>query len=281
MSITWLRVSRARRSSCCTGPASDSARLAWRRAIGTLAQNHEVFAPDWPGYGESDKPDIQFTTEFYVEFLGRFLDALGLEKASLVGISLGAGMALGFALRSPERVDKLVLVDSFGLGRRNPWPRLTYLSIRLPLLDRLAWAAFAKSRWIAKLGLQMIVYDSSVITSELIGEISTDLRKPGAGQAARSFQRAEVRWNGVRTSFVNRLSELEVPTLILHGANDRLVPVSWAKRAHRLIRGSELHILPECGHWLNWERPEELSRIVQEFLSGPQGGPLQRPPGPA
>ena len=98
------------------GGGYDSASLSYKHGIGPISEHHRVFAPDWPGYGESDKPEMQYSTEYYVDFLGRLMDALGLETASLVGISMGGAIALGFSLRSPQRVDKLVLVDSYGLG---------------------------------------------------------------------------------------------------------------------------------------------------------------------
>src|ERR687886_2641785 len=85
------------------GGGYDSAPLSYKHVIGPISEHRRVFAPDWPGYGESDKPKMEYTTEYYVGFLGHLMDALGLEKASLVGISLG------FSLRSPQRVEKLVL----------------------------------------------------------------------------------------------------------------------------------------------------------------------------
>ncbi len=94
-----------------------------------------MFAPDWPGYGESDKPDIDYTMSFYVGFLKKLMDSLGFERVSLVGISLGGGAALGFALDFPERVEKLVLVDSNGLGGDVPWGRLGYLLVHAPLVN--------------------------------------------------------------------------------------------------------------------------------------------------
>jgi len=92
------------------GGGIDSASFTYSNIIGPLAEEHRVFAPDWPGYGHSDKPDLDYTMGFYVDFLGRLMDALDLERASLVGLSMGGGAALRFALRSPERVEKLVLV---------------------------------------------------------------------------------------------------------------------------------------------------------------------------
>jgi pimeloyl-ACP methyl ester carboxylesterase len=81
------------------GGGYDSAYLSYKPSIGSIFQYHRVFAPDWPGYGESDKPGMGYSTEYYVEFLGRLMDALSLEKASLVGISMGGAISLRFSLR--------------------------------------------------------------------------------------------------------------------------------------------------------------------------------------
>jgi pimeloyl-ACP methyl ester carboxylesterase len=128
------------------GGGFDSASLSYEPSIGPISRSHTVFAPDWPGYGESDKPNTKYTTEYYEIFLGHLMDALGLKKASLVGISMGGAISLAFSLRSPQRVARLVLVDSHGLGKELPGRVISYAIVRLPLLNRLVWAAMGHSR---------------------------------------------------------------------------------------------------------------------------------------
>jgi len=95
------------------GGGFDSASLSYKHAISPISEHHLVFAPDWPGYGESDKPEMEYTTDYYVGFLGRLMDTLGLEKASLVGISMGGAISL---CKAPERMCRGIL---------RPWsPRL-------------------------------------------------------------------------------------------------------------------------------------------------------------
>ena len=249
------------------GGGYDSASLSYKHAVGPISEHHRVFAPDWPGYGESDKPEMQYSTEYYVGFLGRLMDALSMEKASLVGISMGGAIALGFSLRSPQRVDKLVLVDSHGLGGEVPGGVASYVFVRLPLLNKLVWAALGRSRRMVRASLQTTFYDPRAITENLVNEVYELVKKPRVGQAWRSWQKNEIGREGLRTNFVNRLHELAVPTLILHGAEDKYVPDSWALRAHTLIKDSELHIFPQCGHWLTLERPEEFDGAVLAFLT--------------
>ncbi|MCA1731390.1 MAG: alpha/beta fold hydrolase [Actinobacteria bacterium] len=249
------------------GGGYDAASLSYKRGIGPISEHHQVFAPDWPGYGKSDKPQMEYTTEYYVGFLGRLMDSLGLEKATLVGISMGGAVSLGFSLQLPQRVEKLVLVDSHGLGGEVPGGMASEALVRLPLLNKLVWATLKRSRRMVEWSLQSVFYDPRSVTENLVDEVYQLARKPGAGRAWRSWQKNEIRREGLRTNFVERLPTLAVPTLILHGAEDGYVPVSWARRAHTLIKDSELHIFPQCGHWLTLERPGEFNGAVLEFLA--------------
>lgn len=248
------------------GGGYDSASLSYKHTIGSISRHHQVFAPDWPGYGQSDKPEIEYSTEYYVGFLGRLMDVLGLKKANLVGISMGGAISLGFSLRSPQRVEKLILVDSHGLGREVPGRVASFALVRLPLLNKLVWAALGRSRRMVEWSLQSVFYDPRAVTRELVDEVFQVAKKPGAGQAWRSWQRNEIRRRCLRSNFLDRLHEVAAPTLILHGAEDKYVPVAWARRAHTTIKDSELHVLPQCGHWLTLEKPGEFNRALSEFL---------------
>ena len=249
------------------GGGYDSASLSYGPSIEPISQSHTVFAPDWPGYGESDKPDTKYTTEYYEIFLGHLMDALGLEKASLVGISIGGALSLAFSLRSPQRVERLVLVDSLGLGKEVPGRVITYAIVRLPLLNRLVWAAMGRSRGMVRWSLRTVFHDPQAVSNSFVDDVFLEAKKPGAGQAWRSWQRSEIGLGGYRTNFVDELHTLAVPTLILHGEEDRYVPVSWARRARTLIEDSELSVIPQCGHWLTREKPTEFSRAVLGFLA--------------
>jgi pimeloyl-ACP methyl ester carboxylesterase len=250
------------------GGGIDSASFTYSHTIGPLAEEQRrVFAPDWPGYGQSDKPDLGYAMGFYVDFLGRLMDALGLESASLVGISMGGGAALGFALRSPERVEKLVLVDSYGLGSEVPWGRLGYLLVRAPLLNELTYALLRRSRTMIRWSLYGLVHNRRTVSEEMVEEIDRLLDDPQAGRAWRSFQKNEVGWGGLRTDFSNRLRGLVKPTLLIHGAHDRAVPVAWARRAQERIRDCELRVFSECGHLPPREQPEEFAGVVKRFLA--------------
>jgi pimeloyl-ACP methyl ester carboxylesterase len=249
------------------GGGIDSASFTYGHLIGTLAEGHRVFAPDWPGYGHSDKPDLDYATGFYVDFLGRLMDALDLERASLVGFSMGGGAALGFALRSAQRVEKLVLVDSYGLGSEVPWGRLGFLMVRAPLLDKLTYALLRRSRAMVRWSLYGLVHDRRTVTEEMVEETARLLEDPKAGSAWGSFQKSEVGWGRLRTDFSDRLSTLTMPTLLVHGADDRAVPLAWARRAQEGIPDCELRVFSECGHLPPREHPEKFARVLEGFLA--------------
>ncbi|MBV8533084.1 MAG: alpha/beta fold hydrolase [Verrucomicrobia bacterium] len=259
------------------GGGLDAAGLSFRKTIPVLAQQHRVFAPDWPGFGLSDAMPITWRVEECVDFVGAILDALGLQRASLVGISMGGAFVLGFALRAPERIGRLVLVDSAGLGDEIPGGLLSYFTMRLPLLDELRWALLVGNRTLArKMLCAPLANRKHVLTEEILDEIIALARRAGSGAAFRQLQRSEYQWRGLRTNYLHRLSEIKVPTLLVHGAEDRVVPVSWAERAHSLIKNSKIEIIRRCGHLPPVEQPEQFNRIIRGFLLGQCASPDSR-----
>lgn len=242
------------------GGVIDAAHLSWNSTIEALAEDHRVVAPDFPGYGMSDTPDADYSMEYFRSFLGAFLDALELDGVSLVGLSLGGAVALGYALGEPERVDDLVLVDSYGLGS-NP-PRGTGA-----MASPFAWSALRYNRAFLRFSLQTIVADRKTITEGVVAATERLLDRPDAGRAFRRFYRSEVGRDGSRSDFADRLSELAVPTLLVHGAGDDLVPVERARRASDRIADGRLVVFENCGHWPPREQPERFERTVTAFLA--------------
>jgi pimeloyl-ACP methyl ester carboxylesterase len=276
---TWARVDglRVRCLAAGTGGAPpvlllhgggfDAAEFSYRYAIEPLSRLRPVLAFDWPGYGGSDTPNLRCDLAYYARFLSRLMDSLGIQRAALVGVSLGGGAALSFALCSPERVEKLVLVASYGLGKDIPHGRLGYFLVHAPLAADLVYALMRRSRRSLRWGLRRIVCDPRVVSDELVDEARRLLGQPASGQAFRSFRRSEVGWNGLKTDLSARLGEVAAPTLLLHGDRDRVVPVEWARRAHERLADSELRVLQGCGHWPPREYPDNFNRVVADFLA--------------
>jgi pimeloyl-ACP methyl ester carboxylesterase len=249
------------------GGGFDAAEFSYRHAIEPLSHLRPVLAVDWPGYGGSDTPDLRYDLAYYARFLERLMDSLGIERAALVGVSMGGGAALSFALRSPERVEKLVLVASYGLGKDIPYGRLGYFLVHAPLAADMVYELLRRSRRSLCWGLRRIVHDPRVVGDELVEEGRRLLCQPASGRAFRSFRKSEVGWGGLNTDLSHRLGELAAPTLLVHGEHDRVVPVEWARRAHERLPDSELRVVQGCGHWPPRECPDEFNRAVAGFLA--------------
>jgi pimeloyl-ACP methyl ester carboxylesterase len=259
------------------GSGLDAAGISLARAMHSLATNCRVYAPDLPGFGDSDPMPDRWGFSKCSAFLSPLLAALDLERASLVGLSMGGGIALGFALMAPERVDRLVLIDSACLSDAIPGGRRTWFAVHMPGWSTLQWRVLAASRHLTRWLLRRATrHNPEEVTSERLDRVMRHLRRPGAAAAFRKWERREVGWRGLRTSYVDRLPALSVATLILHGANDPLLPVAVAERAHRLIPFSRLEVIPDCGHLAPLDQPEAVSRALRAFLQPIDRAPILR-----
>jgi pimeloyl-ACP methyl ester carboxylesterase len=249
------------------GGGTDSAHLSWGGVMGPLAEaGHRVIAPDLPGYGGTDRPDIKYNTAFYLDFIKAFLDELKVKNASMMGLSMGGGLSLGFTLENPERVDKLVLVDSYGIQRKVAMHLLSWMMVRIPGIMEYTWKLERKSPAMLRWAMSNVVHDPKQLSQELMDEVTKDANKPHSERAFTSYQRDEVFVNGLKTVYIDRLHEIKVPTLIVHGQLDAGVPLACAEDAQRRIVGSRLVVFEGAGHWAQREQPEEFNKTVIEFL---------------
>jgi pimeloyl-ACP methyl ester carboxylesterase len=232
----------------------------WKFTVGPLSEHHRVYALDMVGYGHSDKPKTNYTLDYYVDFLEHFMDALQLDRASLVGQCFGGGTALGLATKSPKRIEKLILVNSASLGKEIQGGWVNSLPFFLVQL-------FSRpSRKTVRLGFKWSVYNSGFITNQMVEE-SYQLRNiPGATYARASTYKTNFGVGGQRHYFLDNLPQITVPTLIIWGREDKYFPIAHAQNAHRLIKNSQLNILEKCGHIPQLEKPDEFNRVVLDFL---------------
>ncbi len=250
------------------GGGTDSAWLSWQPAILALSLHYRIIAPDFPGYGKSDRPDLPYNIPYYIGFLQCLLDTLGVEKFSLVGISMGGGIAIGYSLANPQQVERLVPVGSYGLARQAPGGRWSYTFIRMDWLNRLTWWLIRRSHRLARASLEQIFANPKAISDQLMDELFAEIRNPQAGVAFRAFQKNEIEKEGLcKTVFIERMGEIRCPVLFIHGQADRLVPLESVREAHRRVSGSHLEILPDCGHWPQRENPALFNKVVLDFLS--------------
>ncbi len=248
------------------GGGIDDAALSWRHAIGPVADDYQVYAPDWPGYGDSDDTGVH-SVDGYVSLLEAFLDAVGLESATLVGLSMGGAAAVGFTLDSPGRVDRLVAINSYGLGPRLPVGSLWRAVATVPGANAMGWATMGLSTELARAGLAALVSDPSTLDPAFVDEFRARAARPGAGTAFEAFQRNELTADGrARTDFSDRLGSIAVPTRLIHGGDDPLVPPAWSARAAEAIADGDVTILEGCGHWAPRERPELFTDTLLNVL---------------
>lgn len=234
---------------------------SWSEVMPTLARGHDVVALDLPGFGQSDQPRDLGVWQLVAAVVGA-MDRLGLERASLVGNSLGGAVAAAVAARHPERVERLVLIDSAGfnfeaeqrpkalrLAGRIPAPLLELLPVRRPLLRAV---------------LESVFLDQAKVTDERVEEYLAPLLRSGSARTIQSL--LATRAEDV-AAFPELLSRVRSPTLILWGKEDRLVPVGHADLFGTAIKGSRTIVLRRCGHMPQEERPLETQALVASFLA--------------
>ncbi len=246
------------------GGGLDCATLSWRYLLPVLAADHRVIAPNWPGYAGT----AAFRRPYQIGDLGHwllgFMKHLDIARASLVGVSMGGGIALWTALNHPDRVRALVPVASYGLASKAPHHLLTFLLTRLPV-NTLLYAAMRRSPGLLRQALHALFADPAKVTPELIFEVETVLRDAGAGAAFTHFQRGEMTRTGLRTSFASALRRIDQPTLFIHGSEDTLVPLSAIECAADTMPSARVEVMA-AGHWPMRECPEAFNAHVASFL---------------
>ncbi len=242
----------------------------WRQNLNALSVNHRVYVPDLPGFGHSGMPEgMNFSPEVYSLFLQNFLTAVGIGRASLVGHSLGGGVALRCCLDDAERVDRLILTSSAGLGGEVSLP-LRIAS--LPFFDRV----FLKPPLpVFRLILHRLVFDPASITDDFARVYHNLLFQQKTILAFTGILRSICTLRGARPGVLGpiraMLGTMATPTFLIWGRQDRILPVSQGIDAAKEIPGAHLHIFERCGHMPNIEYPEEFNRLVLEFLDEERG----------
>jgi len=245
-----------------------SSLYSWRACLDPLSKHFCVIALDLKGFGYSEKPPSEYSITEYVEFVIRFMDSLGIDTATLCGNSMGGNIAWRTALKYPERVDKLILVDSAGYpSERTGLPFFMKLG-RLPGAHRLFSLIVTQGR--IRESLESAYYDDSNVTEKTVDTYYYATRTDGAMHAPLA------RIRGRRSSIEKwqpRISELKLPTLIVWGTEDTWIPPEDAHRFHHDITGSELILIPECGHVPQEETPEIFTTHVLDFMLGTEEEP--------
>ena len=248
------------------GIAGSSA--TWEEVLPWLAERYTVVAPDLLGHGDSAKPRADYSLGAYASAIRDLLGVLGFERGTILGHSLGGGVAMQFAYQFPERCERLVLVSSGGLG------------LELHLILRAA--ALPGAEWVLPLLCSGGLCDAVGGAARFVGRVAglragpeldeiwrsfVSLSDPDARQAFLHTVRTVIDIRGQRASACDRLYlAAEMPTMIIWGERDPLIPVAHAHSAHQRMRGSRLEIFPDAGHFPHRGNSRRFVEVLVDFL---------------
>ena len=223
----------------------------WLDVCPQLSKHFRLIIPDIIGFGYSDKPAVEYTIDFFIEFFEGFLKNLNIHKPYIAGSSFGAYLGAEFAIRFNSRVERLVLAAPAGVMRSST-----------QVLDQYIMAALYPTFDNAKRAFTNMAYDPNTVTEDTVRDFVNRMRLPNAKYAFMSTLL------GIRDSpkLSGRLSKIQAPTLLIWGNNDKMIPLQYSKEFGE-IPMHELVVINECGHTPYVEKPEEFNRSVLKFLN--------------
>jgi pimeloyl-ACP methyl ester carboxylesterase len=239
---------------------------AWRELIPRLAKNYRVVAPDLLGHGQSTKPRGDYSLGAFAVWLRDLLDELGIARATIVGHSLGGGVAMQFIYQHPDYCERVILISSGGLGPDVGWI-LRLLSAPgaefvLPIIapSPVLKAGNKIGSWFTSAGMR------APRASEIWRAYSSFSDRPTRDAFLRTL-RSVVDYRGQAVSALNRLHvRSELPTLAIWGEDDEIIPVEHGYAAQAARPGSRLEVLPGVGHFAHVEAPNEVADIIDDFM---------------
>ena len=240
----------------------------WADLIPDLARHHTVIAPDLLGHGASDKPRADYSVAAYANGLRDLLTTLGVESATLVGHSLGGGVAMQFAYQFPERTERLVLVSAGGVGREvNPLLRLASLPGAHLALAGLQLPGMRYQVGFAVGMMKLLHLDLGRDAAELLTVVDALPDRRSRDSFVRTL-RAVVDWRGQVVTMLDRCYLTQgMPTMLLWGDRDCVVPVEHAYGAHEAMPGSRLEIFEGAGHFPFHFDPGRFVQLIEEFVA--------------
>ncbi|MGI8662596.1 MAG: alpha/beta fold hydrolase [Acidimicrobiales bacterium] len=246
------------------GMAGSSA--TWPEVMPALASRYTVLAPDLPGHGESDKPRQDYSLGANANVLRDMLFALDVERATVIGQSLGGGVALQLAYQHPQLCERLVLVSSGGLGPEVSWLLRALALPGVELVMPALFPSFARDAGNAiSRGLRRLGVRAPHLEQEWRGYAS--LSDPATRDAFLRTLRSVVGASGQTVSAHDRLYlASHLPTLIVWGERDRIIPIEHGRAAHAAIPGSRFEIFEGSGHFPHAEEPQRFIDVISDFV---------------
>ena len=247
------------------GDSADS----WLDIIPALARDYTVIAPDLLGHGQSDKPRADYSIAAYANAMRDLLAVLDVERVTVVGHSLGGGVAMQFAYQFPERCERICLISTGGVAHEVT-PLLRFASapnadLVLPLIGT------PTARLLGKLtfGVLQALNTNLGLDAHHLMRVFDALPDASARLAFVRTLRAAVDWKGQAITMLDRCYLTQgMPTLLVWGARDAVIPVAHAYKAHGAMPGSQLEVFPDVGHFPHKDDPERFIRLFQAFYAG-------------
>lgn len=234
-----------------------SAAANWRLTIPALVEaGHRVIAPDQLGFGQTVPPEgHEYSVDSWLAHAVELLDVLGVERSSVVGNSFGGAMALRLATRHADRVDRLVLMGSVGV----PFPITEGLDA--------VWGYEASVEQMREL-LDLFAYDTSRMTDGLARDRYEASVANGADERfAAMFPAPRQRWVDSMVLSVDEIRSITAPTLLFHGREDKVIPLTASLNLFHLIDQAQLHVFGQCGHWTQIEYADDFNALLTRFLA--------------
>jgi pimeloyl-ACP methyl ester carboxylesterase len=248
----------------------------WQAVARRLATTNTVVAPDLIGHGDSAAPRGDYSLGAHAASIRDLLAAIGIDRATIVGHSLGGGVAMQFFYQFPQRVERLALISSGGLGREvGPMLRTAALPGTSALLSLTIHPRLLAA--IREAGARLRARDIGAgAYLQALARALRPLQNAGARQAFLQTLRSVIDVRGQRVSAIDRLYLLEaIPTLIVWGERDHTIPLEHGLAAHRAIPGSHLATLPRAAHFPNLEDPDGLAAALLEFIAATAPAPAE------
>ncbi|GAA1462875.1 alpha/beta hydrolase [Nocardiopsis exhalans] len=254
------------------GGSNDNATISWYRLFEEFGADHHVIAPDLPGFGGTEGIDPLGGPVAQADFLSRLLAGLGVERAVVVGVSMGGDVAMNLALHHPELVRGLVLIAPGGLVERvgNRFThKAAWWSTRMP--DGILFPVVALANRFVGLALRAVVHDVSTMPPEVVAEFRQEALRPGAARGYMRYNQATLGPHGMRNNLLPVVGRITAPALFFHGERDPMVPLEGSRRAVRVMPNARLVTVADCGHWAQLEAHERFVEEVRSFLSDVRG----------
>ncbi len=224
----------------------------WLALMPFLNKKYHIFAPDLIGYGQSDKPSVDYTPDFFVKFVFDFMNVMDIKKTSMVGTSLGGQIVAECASTQSLFIEKIIMISPAGIMKKST-----------PALDAYTMAALYPTKESAKAAYHMMVGPNKQVSEISVERFVNNMSKPNAKMVFLSTLL------GLKNApdITEKLEKINIPTLLIWGKEDKLIPFEYSEKFVSSINNCKLVPMEECGHSAYVEDPEKLSKIIDEFLS--------------